>query len=841
MEASLAGGVAARHCLTLLLALLVAAALAGETDAAEVEAALYLKGDADSQSDGDLDPLTPGSEIYSRAPVNNTPGASYIEVAEWASPVLEFEANASGTWTGEVVAHSSADINIQLQFSLLVNGEIVDQFETSNEQVPMNGDVELSGSGSLSAQTFPTAGFKLRIESRWSYSGQPPPLSPEANPELRYGSTSEDNYDGHLVLLVDHVRASLDGNPVHDNVARQVAVHTLVEDAFGIAWLPEEKQDYTLRMGPAGDSQWDATTDRVTNEGSRLSVKFVWSYDGQEVPPNAHDYNMHLSFSDTLSQAGWDFSFSTELTVPPVPDIELSGSTTGTVAPGGSRIYSVTATNTGNGEDTFRFSTELTVPGWDAALDTSALSLEAGQSQTVKLTITAPDDAGNGDPDGTRLTAVADSDSGIHDSLEFSTSVVVPPADWSFSLVAEPNDDWDDTYYLIRDRALVTVTLTLTNQGNQNNDFSLQTLVSPVGAFSATVQPSYISSIAPGGSEQMVAQIAVMEDFLGSTGVVTIEASGGGNEVERADLDLRLEQSGSLNLGTSNLQLSAEQSGSAHHTLIVANSGPPLQVYFTVSGLTTADAPAVGWVSFIDREGSPISSQAMLLLLGTEQVTLEITVPANGEADDYVLEVWMVNQDDKRISEKHTFTVTATAASEVTSSNLFLYGIMALLFAGIAGGGYWYLSRSDDDDDDDDEPGAEVELPAVAAATTGPVAAVTTAPLEAAPAAVAAVVPVATEPRQVAAIPAVSPVEAVQPAVVEAVAAAPVAVQPVAVQAVAAAPVPVEAQPVIAQPVVAQPVVAQPVVAEAVAVEPVAAQPVIVKAQPLEEEEMEFE
>ena len=445
---------------------------------------------------------------------------------------------------------------------------------------------------------------------------------------------------------------------------------------------------------------------------------------------------------------------------------------------------------------------------------------------------------------GTRLTAVADSDSGIHDSLEFSTSVVVPPPDWSFSLVAEPNDDWDGTYYLIRDRAPVTVTLTLTNQGNQNNDFSLQTLVSPVGAFSATVQPSYVSSVAPSGSEQMIVQIAVMEDFLGSTGVVTIEASGGGNEVERADLDLRLEQSGSLNLGTSNLQLSAEQSGSAHHTLIVANSGPPLQVYFTVSGLTTTDSPAVGWVSFIDREGSPItgdSPQVMLLLLGTEQVTLEITVPANGEAGEYVLEVWMLNQEHKRISEKHTFTVTATAASEVTSSNLFLYGIMAVLFAGIAGGGYWYLSRSDDDDDDDDEPGVDVELPAVAAATTGPVAAATTAPLEAVPAAVAVVGPVAAEPEPVAAIPAVSPVEAVQPAVVEAVATAPVAVQPVAAQAVAAAPVPVEAQPVIAQPVIAQPVVAQPVVVEAVAVEPVAAQPVIVKVQPLEEEGMEFE
>ena len=830
MEAGFAENMAARHGLTLLLALLAAAALAGEADAAEVEVALYLQEDAGAGSDGGLDPLIPGSGLYNEAPVNNTPGAAYIEVAEWASPLLEFEANASGTWTGEVVVHSSADISIQLRFTLLVDGNTVDQFETSNEQVSMNGDVELSGSGSLPAQTFPTAGFKLRIESRWSYSGQPPPLSPEANPELRYGSNSEDNYDGHLVLLIDHVRASLDGNPVHDSAARQVAVHTLVEDAFGVAWLPEEKQEYTLRMGPAGFSQWDATTDRVTDEGSRLAVKFVWSYNGQEVPPGDNDYNLHLSFSDTLSLAGWDFSFSTSLYIAPVPDIALSGSTTETVAPGGSHTYIVTAANTGNGADTFRFSTELTVPGWDATLDTSVLDLEAGQSQTVKLTITAPDDAGNGDPDGTRLTAVADSDPGIHDSLEFSTTVVVLAPDWSFSLVAEPNADWDGTYYLVRDRAPVMVTLTLTNQGNQDNDFSLQTLVSPVGAFSATVQPSYVSSVAPGSSEQVEVQITVMENFLGSTGVVTVEASGGGNEMERVDLDLRLEQSGSLNLGTSSLRLSAEQSGSNSHTLLVANSGPPIQVYFAVGGLTTADAPAEAWVSFLDREGSPItgdSPQAMLLLLGTEQVTLEVAVPASGEVGDYVLEVWMVNQEHKRISEKHTFTVTATAAPETTSSSLLLYGVAVVLFAGIAGGGYWYLSRSDDDDEDyDDEPGAEVELPAVAAATTVPVAAATTAPLEAAPAAVASVGPVAAEPAPAAAIPAVSLVEAVQPAVVEAVPAAPVAVQPVAAQPVVAEAVPVEAQPV---------------VAEAVVVEPVAVQPVVVKAQPVEEEEMEFE
>ena len=136
MEASLAEGMATRHSLTLLLALIVAAALAGEADAAEVEVALYLEGDADSQSDGDLDPLVPGSEIYARAPVNSNQTGSYTEVAEWASPTLEFEANASGTWTGEVVAHSSADINIQLQFSLLVNGEIVVENDRHNGAGP---------------------------------------------------------------------------------------------------------------------------------------------------------------------------------------------------------------------------------------------------------------------------------------------------------------------------------------------------------------------------------------------------------------------------------------------------------------------------------------------------------------------------------------------------------------------------------------------------------------------------------------------------------------------------------------------------------------------------------
>ena len=275
-----------------------------------------------------------------------------------------------------------------------------------------------------------------------------------------------------------------------------------------------------------------------------------------------------------------------------------------------------------------------------------------------------------------------------------------------------------------------------------------------------------------------------------------------------------LVQSGLIDLRHSNLQLSAEQGGWDSHEFEVrnTNSEEAILIYFASESLT--DPAASGWLSFSDRDGQPVSAQSLILIPpgGTQTVTLRVSVPSSAATGHYTMEVWLSNDQHARISEKRAFSVEAVTPTEATSSSLMLYGVAAVLFAGIAGGGYWYVSRDDEDYDDEEEEGDPDEPPAVAATEGLPVASVEAAPV----AAVEAAPPVATTTPVADVAPGVAP----QPAPV-------VVAQPAAVEAVAVQPV--EATPVEA-------VVVQPV--EAGAVE---ATPVVVKAQVVEDEdEMEF-
>ena len=272
------------------------------------------------------------------------------------------------------------------------------------------------------------------------------------------------------------------------------------------------------------------------------------------------------------------------------------------------------------------------------------------------------------------------------------------------------------------------------------------------------------------------------------------------------------------------------------------NSEEPIRIYFASESLT--DPAASSWLSFIDRDGVPVSAQSLILIPpgGTQTVTLRVSVPGSAATDHYTMEVWLSNDQHARISEKRAFSVEAVTPTEATSSSLMLYGVAAVLFAGIAGGGYWYVSRDDEDYDDEegdsDEPSAVAPMEGlpVASVEAVPVAAVEAAPPVATTTPVADVTPVVPQP---------APVVVAQPAAVEAVAVQPVVAAPVAAQPVVAQPV--EATPV--EAVAVQPVEATPVEAvavEAVAVQPVEAgaveaTPVVVKAQVVEDEdEMEF-
>ena len=832
----------------LLLGSLALLLLLPALPAEEAPVAFYMDEDASTEAPGALEVDRPPNDSPHTAQVDSSPtGNNYVQVADWESSSLGFSINASGEWSGKVTVYSSHDINIKLQFSIVVADEVKGSFETTTETIN-GGEMLLEGSGTLAHTALPTAGFTLRVEAQWNLNvGQQPPGN--ATIELRYGSRASPDLEGGIVLPVGHARAIADGAANHDETGRKVIVYARVEDAFGNDYLPGGKAGYTMRMGPQGESPWEGSCELVTSKGTWMQARFDWSYEGHSLPAGNNAYSVEVTFTDTLSNHEWSADFTVWVNIPATPELEVdAGTTSRNVNPGKSVTYTLTVYNSGSGDDTVLLSSAGTIDGWTAELGDDDFFLAAGDSKSVQLTITAPSSAGDGEEDNTVVTARAESDAGIHDSQVFSTTARIPDPDWSFRLDLLGSPD-----ITVRDRGEVQFQIAVTNKGNQDASYTFSTVSNPSGAFTASFSPSMVSGLAPDEAQQVQVTLSVSPSYGGVDGTATISASltGGGSGSESATVDIVLVQSGLIDLRHSNLQLSAEQGGSVSHQFEVrnTNSEEPIRIYFASESLT--DPAASSWLSFSDRDGQPVSAQSLILIPpgGTQTVTLRVSVPGSAATGHYTMEVWLSNDQHARISEKRAFSVEAVTPTEATSSSLMLYGVAAVLFAGIAGGGYWYVSRDDEDYDDEEEEGDPDEPPAVAATEGLPVASVEAAPVAAVEAAppvatttpVADVAPVAPQP---------APVVVAQPAAVEAVAAQPVVAAPVAAQPVVAQPVeatPVEA--VAVQPVAVQPVEATPVEAvavEAVAVQPVEAgaveaTPVVVKAQVVEDEdEMEF-
>ncbi|MDP6364026.1 MAG: hypothetical protein QF366_03085 [Candidatus Poseidoniia archaeon] len=833
----------------LLLGSLALLLLLPALPAEEAPVAFYMDEDASTEAPGALDVDRPPDASPHTAQVDSNPtGNSYVHVADWESSSLGFSINASGEWSGKVTVHSSHDINIKLQFSIVVADEVQGSFETATEMVN-DGETLLEGSGTLAHTALPTAGFTLRVEAQWNLNvGQQPPGN--ATIELRYGSRASPDLEGGIILPVGHARATADGAANHDETGRKVTVYARVEDAFSNDYLPGGKAGYTMRMGPQGDPPWEGSCELVTSKGTWMQARFDWSYEGHTLPAGNNAYSVEVTFTDTLSDHEWSADFTVWVDIPAKPELEVdAGTTSRNVNPGKSYTYTLTVYNSGSGDDNVLLSTAATIDGWTAELGDDDFFLAAGDSKSVQLTITAPSSAGDGEEDNTVVTARAESDAGIHDSQVFSTTARIPDPDWSFRLDLLGSPDIS-----IRDRGEVQFQVAVTNKGNQDASYTFSSVSNPSGAFTASFSPSMVSGLAPDEAQQVQVTLSVSPSYGGGTGTATISASltGGGSGSESATVDIELVQSGLIDLRHSNLQLSAEQGGSVSHQFEVrnTNSEEPIRIYFASESLT--DPAASSWLSFSDRDGQPVSAQSLILIPpgGTQTVTLRVSVPGSAATGHYTMEVWISNDQHARISEKRAFSVEAVTAAEETSSSLLLYGVAAVLFAGIAGGGYWYVSRDDEDYDDEEEEGDPDEPPAVAAAEGLPVASAEAPPVAAAeaapPAAITAPVPEPAPVQPVAAALAVTPA----PVAAQPVVAQPVAAEPVAVQPVVAAPVvaqPVEATPVEAvavEPVAVQPVEATPV--EAVAVQPVEAgaveaTPVVVKAQVVEDEdEMEF-
>jgi len=111
------------------------------------------------------------------------------------------------------------------------------------------------------------------------------------------------------------------------------------------------------------------------------------------------------------------------VTVTAVPDAITE--TVGTTV-----TYTVNVSNTGSVTDSFSLSATGNL--WPTNLSAASITLGAGQSGSVMVSVEIPAGAADGAMDTVTITAVSDGDGSTTDSVDLTTTAVVPPPPGSF-------------------------------------------------------------------------------------------------------------------------------------------------------------------------------------------------------------------------------------------------------------------------------------------------------------------------------------------------------------------------------------------------------------------------
>ena len=791
-----------------------------------------------------------------------TKGPNFNEVGRWDTGTLSTQANISGEWSASAWVYSSRAVTITLRYSIIQNDETLDSFEFGGD-VNAEETVELtSGDQDFSLSGIETSPITLLIESSWNDQPGPPPTS-NVTINLEYGSSARAT---HVQLPISHLQITLGQELLVRESQKEVTVYVNVYDIFGVGdVLSLSENDYSLEMGPdqgpEAGSLWSANVTKATNKNNDyVEVQLVWFYGGHSLPAETNSYSLEFMAEDLLSSSSWSKSLSVDIYITPVPDIEISASSSKkTVDFGKEGNYKLTFENTGSGFGEFEVDYD-NEDGWIVNLSVDEFDLDVGESQEVTVSISVPSSTSDGQKSSTVITVSEENKPSITDSITVETTAREPAPDWDFSIEVDyaSSDAFDSdlSLFVIKDRATIEVSFELTNEGNEQNNFNVEAL-SQDSAFTFSFNPNFVS-LSPGESAVIDLAISPKADYFGTSNYVEIVATSSGDQTQESEtISIELQQSGSINLRDSNLQIKNSQGASSTHLFQVSNSDliDSKQIYFEVSGIDSLDQLAEDWISFKDKNGREISDTSYLPLYPSQtvEITMFVNMPKDADLGSYNLEISMHNEQKVRISNVYQFRVVSLESSETEESNLTLYaallGILGVVGFGIyrnlSNNGYNEYDDFDDYEDFDDleempelfdeqplvsEPVVQAVEPVVTPVAAEPaVAPVTTDPVVAAPVvAESSVDSIPTKPKKKwFGLFGGSKTEEVQE--VAPVSAAPVSAAPVVAAPVSAAPVsaaPVVAAPVVAEPVAAAPVVAEPVAADPV-VEPIVADPVV--------------
>ena len=400
--------------------------------------------------------------------------------------------------------------------------------------------VELtSGDQDFSLKGIDTSPITLLIESSWNDQPGPPPTS-NVTINLEYASSARAT---HVQLPISHLQIEVGQEPYLRESQKEVTVYVNVYDIFGVAdVLSLNKNDYSLEMGPdqgpEAGSLWSANVTKANDEDNDyVEVQFVWFYGGHSLPAETNSYSLEFMAEDLLSGSSWSKSLSVDIYITPVPDIEISASSSKkTVDFGKEANYKLTFENTGSGFGEFEIDYE-NEDGWIVNLSIDDFDLDVGDSQEVTVSISVPSSTSDGQKSSTVISVSETGESGVSDSITLETTAREPAPDWDFSIEVDYSSssefDSDSSLFVIKDRATIEVSFELTNEGNEQNNFNLEAL-SQDSAFTFSFNPNFVS-LSPGESAVIDLVINPKADYFGTSTYVEIVATSSGDKNQESE------------------------------------------------------------------------------------------------------------------------------------------------------------------------------------------------------------------------------------------------------------------------------------------------------------------
>ncbi len=383
----------------------------------------------------------------------------------------------------------------------------------------------------------------------------------------------------------------------------------------------------TFTISATSENGWVGTYDGVVTVGKDESEDFTITW----VVPNAaagtvDHWSMAIAAGNNDSQTD---SHSGTTTVLYDKSVSVSiGTDAGSAVPNGQVTYSFVITNTGNGDQAFPYATS-SAGDWGLAGGSGiTATLAMGASETVVVTHTVHEDADAGDTD----TITFDADGGPFDGAG-GTAITTAGQTYGASISFGTSNQGST----LNPGDSFTISYTVTNGGNGNDDFSVFFDASWMMASSGTT----LSSLAAGASGTATATITVPADApSGSSSTIAAYVTGGGGSSDDA--------------GAAYTMTVADNTRSVS---ITGESGYAINKGDTGSDTVTITNTGVAATFAVSSSSDSLSFESSTLSLGAGQSgTLTFTVHAVVSGD---VSFTVSNAIDSSADVSHTFAITA--------------------------------------------------------------------------------------------------------------------------------------------------------------------------------------